>query len=50
MVGNLFSVRAAIGAAGMVLSPVLLLYARTIRRGDETRLEPSKEKILLEKS
>jgi DHA3 family tetracycline resistance protein-like MFS transporter len=50
MVGNLFSVRAAIGAAGMVLSPVLLLYTRTIRKGDETRLEPSKEKILLEKS
>jgi DHA3 family tetracycline resistance protein-like MFS transporter len=50
MVGNLLSVRAAISAAGVVLSPVLLLYARTIRKGDQTRLETSKEKILAEKS
>jgi len=50
MVGNLFSVRTAIGAAGMVLSPVLLLYTRTIQKGDETGLEPNQEKILLEKS
>jgi DHA3 family tetracycline resistance protein-like MFS transporter len=33
MIGNLISVRAALMASGMILSPTLYLFQRTIRRG-----------------
>jgi DHA3 family tetracycline resistance protein-like MFS transporter len=34
LIGKLFSIRAAIAAAGVLLSPALLLYARAIRHTD----------------
>ena len=35
IVGNLISVRAAISAAALVLSPVLFLYNRALRQDDQ---------------
>lgn len=35
IIGNLLSVRAALGASGLALSPILLLYRRAIGKGEE---------------
>ncbi len=43
MVGNLFGVRAAIASAAVVLSPILLLYARTIKANGVELPEPAPE-------
>jgi DHA3 family tetracycline resistance protein-like MFS transporter len=44
LIGNLFSIRAAIAAAGVLLSPTLLLVGRAIRQGDAEAVGDAVEK------
>lgn len=41
-IGNAAGVRAALTTAALILSPALLLYARAIRRHEDTNLPASK--------
>ena len=41
LIGNLFSVRAAISVSGLLLTPVLGLYGHALRRGEEADKAPA---------
>jgi DHA3 family tetracycline resistance protein-like MFS transporter len=46
IIGNLLSVRAALMSSGLILSPALYLFQRTIRRGAETPASESADVLL----